>query len=104
MESVSTETKVETATATATATVPVPVTDNNTIGGIGKDVLKKYGFYALIIVIIIILIYIIWRFKESYLTESVRSDADREGWDLRKSIDDYLKLQDNELKKFSSSI
>lgn len=101
MESNSTDAKLETAATPVTSKI---IDINNTIGGIDKDILKKYGFYALIIVMIIIVIYVIWRVTEKYTTESVRSDSDREGWDLRKSIHDYLKLQDSELKRFSSSI
>lgn len=102
MESV---TEVKTGTEPKIVPLPIPAISDtkNTIGGIDKNLLKKYGFYALIIVIIIIVIYAIWRVKESYLTESIRSDSDREGWDLRKSIHDYLKLQDDELRKFSSN-
>ncbi len=73
-------------------------------GGIDKVMLKTYGFYAIIIIIIIVVLYACYRVKETYMTEAVRSDSDREGWDLRKMIHNYLKKQDNYLKQRTSVI
>ena len=77
---------------------------DNKFGGIDKVMLKTYGFYAIIIIIIIVVLYACYRLKETYMTESIRSDSDRTGWDLRKMIYNYLKKQDNYLKKRSSDI
>ena len=80
------------------------ISDTNKSGGIDIAMLKTYGFYAIIIIIIIVVLYACYRVKETYMTEAVRSDSDREGWDIRKMIYNYLKKQDNYLRKRSSDI
>lgn len=67
-------------------------------GGVNNDLIKKCVLYAVAIVILIIIVYACYYIKETYMTEQVRSDSDREGWDLRKSINTYLKKQDDYLK------
>jgi len=55
---------------------------------------------AFFILVIIIMLYIYYKYyKDGYLTESVRSNSDREGWDLRRSIEKYLKRQNSLLSK-----
>lgn len=76
----------------------------NKFGGIDKVMLKTYGFYAIIIIIIIVVLYACYRIKETYMTEAVRSDSDKDGWDLRKIIHNYLKKQDNYLRQRTTEI
>ena len=55
---------------------------------------------AFFVLAILIILYIYYKYyKDGYLTESVRSNSDRGGWDLRKSIEKYLKRQDSLLSK-----
>lgn len=66
--------------------------------------IKKYILYAVIVIVIIIVIYCSYYIKEHYITESVRSDSDTNGWDLRESINNYLKNQRNLLQKRVNNI
>ena len=69
-----------------------------------EDQIPLYKKYicaaAFLILVIIIMLYTYYKYyKDGYLTESVRSDSDREGWDLRRSIEKYLKRQNSLLSK-----
>ncbi len=68
--------------------------DENTIA----KTLKKYAVHIIVAsIVVIIIIALSYYLKEHYITESVRSDSDASlnGWDLRESINKYLKAQQN---------
>jgi len=75
--------------------------EDNVEGGWDKKLMaQRVLLWGVIIVITLIVCYIVYTcIKEGYLTESVRSDSDKEGWDLRKAIEKYLFNQNKLLSK-----
>ena len=54
--------------------------------------------FSILLLILVLYIYYTY-FKDGYMSESVRSDSDRSGWDLRASIESYLKEQNKLLSQ-----
>ena len=74
---------------------------DNTAGNTAKGMSTKKILCCVAIVIIVIgIMYFLYKYRtDGYIVEPVRSDSDREGWDLRKSIERYLHEQNTLLSK-----
>lgn len=61
---------------------------------------QKIVLLAIVVVIVLILIWAICKYyKDGYITESVRSNSDRKGWDLRDAIKTFIQEQQRLLSK-----